>query len=70
MATIFESNCLKVPAAAFRGFANIISPIFSLSALIFSNTFIDKKASPLTSTNKGGLSTLSFKGILLIVLTF
>ena len=33
LATIFESNCLKLPAAAFLGFANFFSASFSFNSL-------------------------------------
>jgi hypothetical protein len=45
-AVIFESSCLKLPAAAFLGFAKSCSPFFALSMLIFSKSAFFITTSP------------------------
>ena len=58
------SNCLRLPAAAFLGFANLIL-LFLLSVTKSSRVI---KTSPLISIMFGGFKVLSFFGISIIVL--
>ena len=47
------SNCLKLPAAAFLGFANIFSPLFSAALLSEMKSGLLMNTSPLTSKDCG-----------------
>ena len=67
---ICESSCLKEPAAALRGFANNDFPLFSLSLLSSSKSFLNIITSPRTSITSGISLPKSFRGTFLIVFTF
>ena len=64
IAVTLESNWRSEPAAAFLALANRGSSIISLSAFIFSNSFVPMKTSPRTVMF---MSSLSFFGICAIV---
>ena len=71
-AVIFESNCRRLPAAAFLGLANAGRSFFSRLIFNFLKSFLFIKTSPLTSSKVGaGLKfERKHKGIALMVFKF
>ena len=67
LAVIFESNCLREPAAALRGFANNTSLFFSLSAFNKSKDLRGKYTSPLTSNDLLSFKTFGIENIVFIL---
>ena len=65
-AVIFESSCLRDPAAAFLGFEKILD----LSILNLLNSEIGNITSPLISIRLGIFFPISFNGTLFMVLIF
>ena len=66
VAVTFESNWRREPAAAFLAFANRLSSNISLSAFIFSNSFVPMNTSPRTvisifSFSSFGICEIVFK---------